>query len=131
MNNQRLEIVGEIDRPQIICFCGSSRFVNEMAVLMWEFEKAGNICLGLHLMPNEYGKHRGYGENYSHLAELEGVNVQMDELHKRKIDIADKVFIVNVGGYIGDSTRSEIEYAKNLGKPVMYLETYKLYPKEK
>ena len=46
----------------------------------------------------------------------------LDELHKRKIDLADEVFVLNVGGYVGDSTRSEIEYANSIRRPVTYLE---------
>jgi hypothetical protein len=46
----------------------------------------------------------------------------LDDMHKRKIDMADSIFVINVGGYIGDSTRSEIEYAKAHGKKVEYLE---------
>ncbi len=46
----------------------------------------------------------------------------LDDMHKRKIDMADEIFVINVGGYIGASTRSEIEYAKATGKPVNYLE---------
>ena len=46
----------------------------------------------------------------------------LDDMHKRKIDMADEVYIINVGGYIGSSTRSEIEYAEAQGKPVHYLE---------
>lgn len=46
----------------------------------------------------------------------------LDDMHKRKIDMADSIFVINVDGYIGDSTRSEIEYAKNNGKEVRYLE---------
>jgi cell division protein FtsB len=49
--------------------------------------------------------------------------IALDELHKRKIDLADEVLVLNVGGYIGESTRSEIEYARKLGKPVRYLES--------
>jgi cell division protein FtsB len=64
------------------------------------------------------------------LAQVHGENVgitpeeklQLDELHKRKIDLADEVLILNVGGYIGESTRSELEYAQLLGKPVRFLE---------
>ena len=44
----------------------------------------------------------------------------LDDMHKRKIDMADEIFVINVGGYIGDSTRSEIEYAKEHGKAVRY-----------
>lgn len=47
-----------------------------------------------------------------------------DELHKRKIDICDEVFVLNVGGYIGESTRSEITYAITIGKPVLFLEPF-------
>jgi hypothetical protein len=46
----------------------------------------------------------------------------LDELHKRKIDLADEVLILNVGGYIGDSTRSELEYARAKGKVIRWLE---------
>jgi len=46
----------------------------------------------------------------------------LDDMHKRKIDMADEIFVINVGGYIGSSTRSEIEYAKATGKAVRYLE---------
>ena len=45
-----------------------------------------------------------------------------DDMHKRKIDMADEIYVINVGGYIGESTRSEIEYAKATGKAVRYLE---------
>ena len=105
------------ERPKIVCFCGSSRFVPEMAVLMWEWEKMGHIALGLHLLP------KGYADGVSdHLAEHEGVAERMDELHLRKIDLADEVFVVNVDGYIGDSTRNEISYAREKGKPVNFYE---------
>lgn len=46
----------------------------------------------------------------------------LDDMHKRKIDMADEVFVINVGGYIGSSTQSEIEYASATGKTVNYLE---------
>lgn len=46
----------------------------------------------------------------------------LDDMHKRKIDMADEIFVINVGGYIGSSTKSEIEYAMATGKPVQYLE---------
>ena len=46
----------------------------------------------------------------------------LDDMHKRKIDMADEIYVINVGGYVGESTRSEIEYAKANGKTVGYLE---------
>jgi hypothetical protein len=55
--------------------------------------------------------------------EIEEIKADLDELHKRKIDLADSVYVLNVGGYIGESTRSEIEYAEKLGRPIGYLES--------
>ena len=46
----------------------------------------------------------------------------LDDMHKRKIDMADEIFVINVDGYVGSSTKSEIEYAIRSGKPVRYLE---------
>ena len=53
----------------------------------------------------------------------EGTKEMLDDMHKRKIDMADEIYVINVGGYIGTSTLSEIEYAKATGKHVEYLET--------
>lgn len=112
-----MRIVSEdIERPEIICLCGSSRFIELFAVLGWEFEKEGKIVVGLHLLPASYTKVK------DHLAEHEGVAAQMDELHLRKIDLSDRVFVVNKDGYVGDSTRREIAYARSVGKPIVYLE---------
>ena len=52
----------------------------------------------------------------------EGTKEMLDDMHKRKIDMADEVFVINVGGYIGASTRSENEYARATGKTILYLE---------
>ena len=46
----------------------------------------------------------------------------LDDMHKCKIDIADEIFVINKNGYIGSSTKSEIEYAISKGKKVNYLE---------
>ena len=54
-----------------------------------------------------------------------GTKEMLDDMHKRKIDMADEIFVINVDGYIGSSTRSEIEYAAATGKPVCYLEEQK------
>ena len=52
----------------------------------------------------------------------ESVRIML-KMHKAKISMADEIFVINVGGYIGSSTRAEIEYAKATGKPVRYLES--------
>mgnify|MGYP002523346373 FL=1 len=51
-----------------------------------------------------------------------GTKEMLDDMHLRKIDLADEIFVINVGGYIGESTRREIEYAENTGKKINYLE---------
>ncbi len=54
---------------------------------------------------------------------IESTKEMLDDMHKRKIDMADEIFVINVGGYIGSSTRSEIEYARATGKAIRYLES--------
>ena len=103
-------------KPKIVVCCGSSRFVDVMAVCCWLLERdEGAIALGLHLLPQWYPNVPEH-----HLAEHEGVADKMDELHLRKIDLADEIFVVNCEGYIGSSTTNEIAYAEKLGKPVRY-----------
>ena len=51
-----------------------------------------------------------------------GTKEMLDDMHLRKIDLADEIFVINFGGYIGESTRSEIAYAEKTGKKVRYLE---------
>ena len=62
------------------------------------------------------------GEDKTHIGDQEGVKEIVDEVHKRKIDLADEVFVLNIDGYIGESTRSEIDYAFEQGKTVKYVE---------
>ncbi len=112
-------------KPKIICICGSTRFADIHAIARWEFEKDGRaICLMINYLPMWYANEQGIEEHHHH-AEQYGNKEILDELHLRKIDLADKVYIVNVDGYIGESTRKEIEYAKSLNKPITYLEDEK------
>lgn len=103
-------------RTKIVCLSGSTRFIDVMAVEAWNLEKTGVIALACHLLP------RWYTQVEHHLAEAQNVAHVLDELHLRKIDIADELRVINVGGYIGEATRREIEYAKAHQKPVSYLE---------
>jgi len=108
-------------RPKIICLCGSSRFCSEIAIKKWELEKQGIIAIGLHLLPSNYSLAQEH-----HQAEFENVKEILDELHFRKIDLSNEVFIMNIDGYIGEQTRKEIEYSEKLGKPIKYLEVIKV-----
>ena len=78
----------------------------------------------INYLPAWYAESQGWDGN-DHFGERSGLKEHLDELHKRKIDLADSVFVLNVGGYIGDSTRSEIEYAQATDTPVEYLEPQK------
>lgn len=94
--------------PKVVVLCGSSRFVEIMAVCAWLIEKHENaITTGLHLLPSWYATK---DEIPDHLAEVEGVNEQMDELHLRKIDLGHELFVVNFDYYVGTSTRREVDY---------------------
>lgn len=105
-------------RPPIVCVCGSTRFYDALQDVNWRFTMEGMIVLSIGVCKRIVTPDGG------HVGEALGEDVakRLDELHKRKIDLADRVFVLNVGGYIGESTRSEIEYAKQHGKPVEYLE---------
>jgi len=103
------------DKMKRITLCGSSKFCDLMSVCAWLLEKDEHaITMGLHLLPD------WYNAPLDHLAEHEDCSKEMDELHKRKIDISDEIFVVNFNNYIGESTQSEIEYAKKLGKTIRY-----------
>ena len=101
-----------VERPPIVVLCGSTRFSEAWAKARYDLTLAGEIVLTIGC-----DTHSDEGLNIT-----EEQKVALDDLHKRKIDLADRVLVLNVGGYIGDSTRSEIEYAQRLKKPIDYLE---------
>lgn len=100
--------------PRIVCLCGSTRFAERMNEIGAAETLAGRIVV----RPEVVAYDR---ENDPQLVAPE-VKAALDELHLRKIDLADEVFVVNVGGYVGSSTRREIEYATKSGKPIRWLE---------
>lgn len=105
---------------KIVCICGSTKFCKEISVYKWELEKQGIMAIGLHLLPANY-----FNVQPSHQAEFEGVAGILDELHFRKIEMADEIFIFNKDGYIGNQTRIEIDYSESLGKKIVYKEEIK------
>ena len=96
----------------VITLCGSTRFKEQFLEAQKRLTLEGNIVISVGL----FG-HSGDDEVWT-----EGTKEMLDDMHKRKIDMADEIYVINVGGYIGSSTRSEIEYAKSLGKGIRYLE---------
>lgn len=109
-------------RPHIVCLCGSTRFYEQFVRANYEETIQGHIVLTVGFFANaspELFAIRKHGELVGITPEQK---VMLDELHKRKIDLCDEVYVLNVSGYIGESTRSEIDYAQAHGKPVRYLE---------
>ena len=104
---------------KVITLCGSTRFKDDFMRVQKELTLKGNIVISVGL----FG-HSGDDEVWDGMDEgtLSKTKEMLDDIHKRKIDMADEIFVINVGGYIGNSTRSEIEYAVKNGKKVNYLE---------
>lgn len=94
---------------KLITVCGSLKFQEEIKRISEQLELQGN-CVIAPIYPTNPNKD-AYTE--------EEANV-LDAMHKEKIKISDAIFVVNINGYIGSSTRSEIEYAKSLNKEIMY-----------
>lgn len=105
-------------RPRIVVLCGSTRFYDAFQKANYELTMRGEIVLSVGFYPHatEQG---GHGEGVGHDS---AEKTALDELHKRKIDLADYAFILNVGGYVGESTMSEIRYALSHGKGLVWLE---------
>jgi len=102
-----------VGKYKVITLCGSTRFKDEFLEVQKRLTLEGNIVISVGL----FG-HSGDDEVWT-----PGTKEMLDDMHKRKIDMADGIYVINKGGYIGASTRSEIEYALATGKTVGYLET--------
>lgn len=104
---------------RVITLCGSTRFKDAFMEAQKRLTLDGNIVISVGL----FG-HSGDNEVWEGMDEdtLTKTKLMLDDMHKRKIDMSDEIYVINVGGYIGDSTRSEIEYAKRTGKDIQYLE---------
>lgn len=100
-----------IGNYKIITLCGSTRFRDEFFEVQKQLTLKGYIVISVGL----FG-HSGDQEVWT-----DGTKEMLDDMHLRKIDLADEIFVVNPGGYIGASTRSEIAYAKAHNKKVNYL----------
>ena len=105
------------DRPEIVCICGSTRFVEEMSAANRDLTFAGVIVVapGVFLRAED------------HEADQLITNEQktaLAALHLRKIDLADRVLVVNPGGYVGESTSREIAYAQATGKPISFTDPW-------
>ena len=96
------------DKYNVITLCGSIKFKNEFMKVQEELTLDGNIVF----IPNFFNNLKG---------EIKKETKKMlDEMHRQKIDMSNEIYVINCGGYIGESTKLEIEYAKSLKKEIMY-----------
>ena len=94
---------------KIITLCGSTKFKEQFFIEQKRLTLEGYIVISLGC----------FGHSGDIISDEE--KIMLDDMHKRKIDLADEIFVINVDGYIGSSTKSEIEYAIKTNKPVSYL----------
>ena len=100
-----------IGKYEIVTLCGSTRFKEQFIEQQKRLTLEGKIVVSVGFL--------GHSEDVF----TDDQKLMLDDMHKRKIDMADGIFVINVGGYIGSSTRSEIDYALCTGKMVAYLES--------
>lgn len=104
-------------RPRIVCLCGSTRFLQAFHTVNLRETLAGRIVLSIGCDTKSDADLLLAGQI------TEEDKKRLDELHLRKIDLADEILVLNVGGYVGESTRREIAYAQDHQKPLRWLET--------
>lgn len=101
-------------RPEIVVLCGSTRFVDVFNLERKRLTEEGAIVLSIEVVTTQAREQDPQHVNPE-------LKARLDELHMRKIDLADRVLVLDVGFYIGESTRNEIAYAEQLGRPIEYL----------
>ena len=100
-----------MSKYKIITLIGSTKFKDDFIKVKEQLTLQGFIVLSL-----------GVFSQYDNIKLSEDQLNMLADIQNKKIEMADEIFVINVGGYIGDSTRSEIQYAKMHGKKVNYLE---------
>ena len=105
-----------IGQYRVITLCGSTRFKEEFERINKELTLAGNIVMSVGV----------FGHSGDSITDEQ--KVMLDEIHKQKIDMADTIFVINKNGYIGESTKSEIKYAQEHNKGIIFMEEDPLHP---
>lgn len=117
-DNNLIDMDALPDRPVIVTLCGSTRFYEEFQEANFNETLDGKIVLSVGFYPHAQNKAHG-----AHVGVSEEQKKMLDELHKRKIDLSDEILILNVDGYVGESTRGEIVYALKNDKRIRWLES--------
>jgi hypothetical protein len=105
-----------VGKYKVVTLCGSTKFKEDFIKVQKELTLQGIIVISVGLF--------GHADGEFGTIITDEIKVMLDDIHKRKIDMADEIFVINKNGYIGSSTRSEIEYAKEHGKKIVYLEPH-------
>lgn len=107
-----------MSRPTIVCLCGSTRFKDAFSKAQFDETMAGHIVLTIGTA--WHSDEELFAEYTEHEKQI--IKATLDVLHLKKIDLADEILVLNVGGYYGESTTREIIYADSLGKRIRWLE---------
>lgn len=102
-----------VGKYEVITLCGSTKFKDDFIKAQEFLTLAGCIVISVGLF--------GHADKKYTTAITPEIKMMLDDMHKRKIDMADSIFVINRDGYIGESTKSEIEYALKTGKQVAYM----------
>lgn len=106
-----------MNRPTIVCLCGSTRFYKDFLEQNYLETMAGRIVLSVGFYPHAVAEMHGEGVGITPEQKED-----LDQLHLRKIDLCDEILVINIGGYVGASTARELAYARQHGKRVRFLE---------
>lgn len=112
LHGELAAIKSRLELPTVVCLCGSTRFMEAFREANLRETLAGKIVLSIGCDT----------KSDAGLSLAAGTKALLDELHKKKIDLADEILVINPGGYVGESTRSEIEHARRTNKRIRYLE---------
>ena len=102
-----------VGKYKVITLCGSTKFKDQFIEIAEKLSLEGNAVLSVGLF--------GHADNKFGSVITPVIKKRLDEAHKAKIEMSDEIFVINPDGYIGESTQSEILYAKKLGKTIKYL----------
>lgn len=105
-----------VGQYKVITLCGSTRFKDEFLKAQRQLTIEGNIVISVGMF--------GHADGVSKEVITPELKVMLDDMHKRKIDMSDEIYVVNKNGYIGESTKGEIEYAIYTKKRINYLECH-------
>lgn len=108
----------EQEKPTVVCLCGSTRFWREFQREGLAETMEGRIVLSIGAATGTDDEHFGNLPK----EEYDRIKGMLDTLHLRKIDLADEILVLNVDGYVGESTAREVAYARRHGKRIRWLE---------